>query len=107
LTNDEVLAVNQDSLGKQATVVSGEKDGDSYSTGVLAKEMDDGSRAAGLFNTREAPADITIKWADIGLKDNCAVRDLWRQKDLGTFDGQFTTRVPSHGVVLIRIRPAQ
>ena len=33
------------------------------------------------------------------------VRDLWRQKDLGAFEGQFEASVPRHGVVLVRLRP--
>ena len=32
-----------------------------------------------------------------------AVRDLWRQKDLGTFDGEFSTVVPRHGTVFVRV----
>jgi alpha-galactosidase len=41
------------------------------------------------------------------LKGPQQARDLWRQKDLGTFDGQYTAEVARHGVVLLRLRPAQ
>ena len=103
LTNDEVLAVNQDPLGKQATVVYQKEE-----TGVMAKEMEDGSKAAGLFNLADlGPQEITAKWSDLGIKGSYIVRDLWRQKDLGTFEGEFKSTVPEHGVVMIQLRKAK
>lgn len=98
LTNDEVLEVNQDPLGKQAGPVA--KDG--YLE-VWAKPMEDGSTAVGLFNRDETPKTVTAKWSDLGLSGTRRVRDLWRQKDLGTFEGQFEAEVPRHGVVLVRL----
>jgi alpha-galactosidase len=114
LSNDEVLEVNQDPLGRQARRVS-----DENGLQVWVKDMEDGSRAVGLFNvgTVEAkePADhfrweggatkrITVTAEQLGLKGPLVVRDLWRQKDLGTFTGSFSAEVPFHGVVLVRIR---
>jgi alpha-galactosidase len=98
LTNDEVIAVNQDSLGKQAARVSQEGEAE-----VWAKDMADGSKAVGLFNRGELPADVTVKWADLGLDGKQRVRDLWRQKDLGEVDGQFTIHVARHGAELILV----
>jgi len=98
LTNDEVIAVNQDPLGKQARRVSQQGDLE-----VWAKEMEDGSYAAGLFNRGRWKKDVTVRWVDLGLKGRHLVRDLWRQKDLGRFDAAFSEAVPRHGVVLIRI----
>jgi Alpha-galactosidase len=103
LTNDEVLEVNQDPLGKQATVVS-----HIDSCGVLAKDMEDGSKAAGLFNiTDSITRKLTVKWSELGIKGKYIVRDLWRQKDLGTFENEFSADVPPHGVVMIRLRKAK
>jgi alpha-galactosidase len=102
LTNDEVLDVDQDSLGKEATTVAG----DNISYSVYAKPLDDGSLAVGLFNRGPDAYTLTVKWSDLGLTGPQIVRDLWRQKDLGTFTDQFSTPVPSHGVVLVRIIPA-
>ena len=100
LTNDEVLDINQDALGKQATVVS-----KMDSCGVLAKELEDGSRAAGLFNlTDSITRKLTVRWSELGISGKYIVRDLWRQKDLGTFDNEFSADVPPHGVVMIRLR---
>jgi alpha-galactosidase len=99
LANDEVLGVNQDTLGKQATCVS--RIGDLR---VYAKDLADGSRAVGLFNSGSGEsATVTAKWADLNLTGKCAVRDLWRQKDLGIFEGEFTKPIPAHGAELVKI----
>jgi alpha-galactosidase len=93
LANDEVLAVNQDALGRQASrkVKTGE-------TEIWAKDMEDGSKAVGLFNRGEEEAEVKANWQDVGLSGDCMVRDLWRQKDLGKFSGSFTAHVSRHGV---------
>jgi alpha-galactosidase len=102
LTNDEVLAIDQDALGKQATSVA--RDGE---TVVYAKELADGSKAVGLFNRGRQPAKVVAKWSDVGVTGKQVVRDLWRQKDVGTFDGQYEATVPPHGVVLVKVRAAK
>jgi alpha-galactosidase len=98
LSNDEVLEVNQDALGKQAARIS--KIGE---TEVWAKKMADGSMAVGLFNRSEVPADVTANWSDLGLTGKHRVRDLWRQKDIGEFETAFTANVARHGVCLVRV----
>jgi alpha-galactosidase len=98
LSNDEVLDVDQDPLGRQASRVS--KEGPLE---VWAKDMENGSKAVGLFNCGYSAATVTAKWSDLGLTGKQKVRDLWRQKDLGTSNGEFTAKVPRHGVVLVGI----
>jgi len=98
LCNDEVLAVNQDPIGRQASRVA--QDGQSQ---VWAKVMEDGSKAVGLFNLSDQDTTVTAKWADLGLAGKQVVRDLWRQQDVGTVEGEFEAKVPRHGVVLVRI----
>jgi alpha-galactosidase len=100
LTNDEVLDINQDTLCRQATQVAGQGD-----LKVYAKPLDDGSVAVGLFNVGSSEATVTADWSDLKLIGARRVRDLWRQKDLGTFEGKFEAAVPSHGVVLIKVIP--
>jgi alpha-galactosidase len=102
LSNDEVLEINQDSLGKQATPVAAQGNRDVY-----AKPLEDGSWAVGLFNRSEAAATVAVKWTDLGVKGKQTVRDLWRQKNLGVFDGEFESMVPKHGVVLVRLFPVK
>lgn len=100
LTNDEVIAVDQDPLGKQATVLSNKDD-----IGVMAKDMEDGSKAAGLFNLSDkGTQQVVVQWSDLGIKGKYIVRDLWRQKDLGTFEGEFKADVNQHGVLMVQIR---
>lgn len=101
LTNDEVLEVNQDPLGKQARRVS-RKAGHE----VWSKPMADGSLAVGLFNRDEVEGRVEVDWKPLGIEGRQRVRDLWRQKDLGFFGTSFGAQVPRHGVVLLRIFPA-
>jgi alpha-galactosidase len=102
LTNDEVLDLDQDALGHQAWRVSQEGPLE-----VWMKDLEDGSRAVGLFNCGELSTPISVKWSDLGLTGKQTVRDLWRQKDIGQFEDAFSAPVPSHGVVLVKIRSAQ
>jgi alpha-galactosidase len=99
LTNDEVLAINQDALGKQALTVS--KNGDLR---VYAKDLEDGSKSVGLFNLGETNATVTANWSDLNLSGKLLVRDLWRQRDLGKFSGKFELNVAPHGAELVKIQ---
>ena len=99
LTNDEVLDIDQDPLCKQATMVGGTDD-----LPVYAKRLEDGSWAVGLFNLSGNESLATVQWNHLHLQGKQIVRDLWRQKDLGVFEGRFQAKVASHGVVLVRIR---
>ena len=101
LTNDEVIAVNQDALGKQATRVSS-----SGGLSVWAKDLEDGSKAVGLFNLGDREKDVAAAWASLGITGKRAVRDLWRHEDLGSFEDEVHARVAPHGVVLLRIAAA-
>lgn len=126
LTNDEVLAVNQDALGKQATLVG--EDGPKVTITrtdrrvtatqpaqtrqltqkqIWARELEDGSRVVGLFNFGDEPATVTANWSDLKISGPHLARDLWRQKDLGSSEGKFEATVAPHGVVLVRLIPAK
>jgi alpha-galactosidase len=98
LTNDEVLDVSQDELGRQAARIS--KQGSSE---VWAKDLADGSKAVGLFNLGEETTDVTVTWSDLGIVGKHQVRDLWRQLNLGKSADSFQASVPRHGVVLVKI----
>jgi alpha-galactosidase len=98
LTNDEVLDVNQDPLGQQAKRIS--KNG---SLEVWAKDLEDGSKAVGLFNRGPSEQTVQVSWSDLEIRGKQTVRDLWRQQNLGKFAEQFQTSVPRHGVVLVKI----
>jgi alpha-galactosidase len=72
---------------------------------VWAKDLEDGSKAVGLFNRNDTNTTVTAKWSDLGIHGPRMVRDLWRQQDLGKFGGQFQVPVPPHGVVLVKVLP--
>jgi len=98
LTNDEVLAVDQDPLGKQAVPVA--KSGDIQ---VWARNLEGGSKAVGAFNLGSQTAAYMLDPSAVGIKDAKAARDLWRQKNLQWTDGKLSLHVPAHGVVLLRL----
>jgi alpha-galactosidase len=102
LTNKEVIAVDQDSLGREGERVS--KSGDLE---IWSKQLRDGSRAIILLNRGSAEEQITATWENLGYPAHlrAAVRDLWQHKDLGTFTEKFSASVPSHAVVMVTIRP--
>jgi len=97
LTNDEVLAIDQDPLGKQAQQVIKK---DNYQ--VWVKELEDGNKAIGIFNLSDDYQNISFNWSEVGFFNKQKIRDLWRQKDLGIFENSFTTKVAPHGVTLIK-----
>jgi len=102
LCNSEVIDVNQDSLGKQAFIVR--KTADEF---ILEKPLEDGSVAVGLFNLTSLPRSISVDWKELGLKGQTTVRDLWRQRDLGSFSDSFSSQVPGHGVTMVRLATAR
>jgi len=100
LNNDDVIEVDQDILGRP-----GRRRAAADGLEVWARELADGSLAVSLFNRGEMPAAVTAHWADLGLTGAAVVRDLWRQQELGVFDGQFQTNVARHGVALLKVTP--
>jgi len=107
LTNKELIAVNQDPMGRQGFRVGKAFHGRRRAE-VWARPLEDGSIAVGLFNLGEMDARrMTVAWETIGLHDRrtCAVRDMIAGADLGEFTGQFSTRVAQHDVVAVRITP--
>jgi alpha-galactosidase len=102
LLNKEVIAVNQDPLGKQGVKVR-----DYGDLEVWSKVLKDGSRAVVLFNRSDREVNIGVLWTEIGYPDHlkARIRDLWQKKDLGLSSGAYATNVPSHGVVMLKIVP--
>jgi alpha-galactosidase len=120
LENDEVLAVDQDSLGKQATRVAeygqpvtiteirrgrSNRHRELEPFQIWARPLADGSHAVGLFNLSDKTAPVTVKWSELQITGKHEVRDLWRQKNLGEFEGSFSMPVGPHGAELVKIEP--
>ena len=102
LTNKEMIAVDQDPLGIQGHRVR--KDGEQE---IWSKQLSDGSRAVALLNRGASEQKMTANWTDIGYPESLSaeVRDIWEHKDLGKKTGSFSATVPSHGVVVIKVKP--
>jgi alpha-galactosidase len=102
LTNKEVIAVDQDPMGVQGHRVG--KHGDLE---VWSKQMHDGSRAVALLNRGSSESTIAVSWTELGYPESltAAVRDLWAHKDLGKQTGTYSAAVPSHGVVMLLVKP--
>jgi alpha-galactosidase len=114
LTNDEVIAVDQDPLVRPVKkIITPEGQ-------IWYKQLEDGSVAVGLFNVNpyeinwneqgkqaEQPETerLMLRFSDLGLRGTFKIRDLWRQQDIGLFTDQFSTPVAYHGVRLIRLIP--
>ncbi len=98
LTNDDVLDVNQDSLGRPAGRIA--ETGDAQ---LWARPLFDGTHAVGLVNLGSESQPVTVRWSQLGLSGSQPVRDLWQRKDLGRFAGGYTVSVPAHGTVLIKV----
>ncbi len=116
LTNDEVIEINQDPLGKPARLVKEEN-----GIQIWLKPLEDNSYVVGFFNIAyfgESPESY-FRWGDekainyhfdfskIGLQGKFKLRDLWRQKDIGVFSQSWQTEIKHHGVVLLKMSPAK
>ena len=116
LTNNEVIAVNQDPLAAPATKLLTDNGQ------IWYKKLYDGSYAVGFFqidpyfilwDQDEAEAiqmktyDFELALKQLGITGKVSVRDLWRQKDLGEYNGEFRTQVPYHGVSFVKITPVE
>jgi len=102
LGNPEVLAVNQDPLGKAAgrTLVHGR-------TEVWARPLADGRMAVGLFNRDVIAQPVSVKWSELGLSGTQPVRDLWLHRELGAKPNGLSLVVPRHGAVLLAVGAAK
>jgi alpha-galactosidase len=99
LENSEVIAVDQDPLGKQGHRISSDA-----ASAIWARPLVDGSQAVALFNGGEQSATVSVKWADLGWSGSLQVRDLWARADKGRVKDGFSSEVPAHGTVLIKVK---
>ena len=103
LTNKEVIAVNQDSLG-----IQGHKVRDDGNFEVWSKLLKDSSQAVILLNRSSSEMRMSVAWQEIGFENDALllVRDLWQHKDVGYFKDYYSAAVPSHDVVMLRVEKA-
>jgi alpha-galactosidase len=98
LMNPEVIAVDQDPLGKAAVRVS--QDGDLQ---IWARPLEGGAYAVGLFNLGSGHATVHADWSrDLKVEGKLKVRDLWKRKNAGSGPG-YSAMVPAHGAILLKV----
>ncbi len=100
LTNREVIAIDQDPLGKQAQRQW--KDGQGAE--VWTRPLANGDDALAIFNRGPRGRRISIQWSQAHLKGPFYARDLWRHRNLGRHASSFSAFVPAHGTVLLRLK---
>ncbi len=106
--NEEVIAVNQDRLGKPAVGLREERvpvdsDRPLRVRRIWAKPLTDNRYAAALFNLGESDDAVTLEFRDLGLSGKRRVRDVWARRDLGAFEERVTLSIPAHGAKLVRV----
>lgn len=112
LTNKEVIAVNQDSLGIQGFKYF-EKDG----LEIWFKPLMNDNWAVCFLNRSTKPIDINFQWNNHIVIDSLfnkeanfktsiyQIRDLWLKKEVGTTEKNFYAVLPSHDVIMLRLKP--
>jgi alpha-galactosidase len=98
LLNREVIAVDQDSLGKQGTMLSSKGDVE-----IWTKPLSNGGTAVGVFNRGDAPASIVLNEEQLHMTGSLIARDLWLHKAVAFDHGRYSATIPMHGVLMLRI----
>jgi alpha-galactosidase len=101
LTAPEVIAVDQDPLGKQGRRVLRTESSEAW-----VRELVEGSHAILLLNRGDAAARVEATWTDLGIARPSALRDLWERADLGVRAEGCDASLPARAVALLRASPA-
>jgi len=98
LTNKEVIAVDQDPLGKQGDRVSAVGP-----TEIWSKPLSNGAQAVALFNRSETEKSISFRPREIGFAKSFKLRDLWQGREVTATGDTYTATVPAYGAVLLKV----
>lgn len=123
LLNEEVLAVNQAygpgvgqcrlvaQMDNSSAVTGGLVNSSTITAQVFARNVGNGEVALALFNRMETGLEMEVNWEEVGipggLQQAVRIRDLWAKANIATRTHGFGTTVPAHGVVLLRLTPAE
>ncbi|MEO5961755.1 MAG: glycoside hydrolase family 27 protein [Opitutaceae bacterium] len=102
LTDKDVVAVDQDALGKQGFRALAEP---SKNIEVWFKELANKEWAVCILNTAGTRAELTVDWHFHFLRGTYTLRDLWAKQDVGDTTKPFTASIDSHDVKLLRLTP--
>ena len=102
LTNDEVLAVNQNSAkNKQMKAENGSI---VWTADVPGTE----DKYVAFFNINDAgTSEISVTPAELGITGNYTAKDLWSKEAKGSVAEKFTVSVEPHASVLVRFSKAK
>jgi alpha-galactosidase len=99
LANHELIAIDQDRLGKQAVQFSSRN-----GVEVWTKPLQDGGVAVGLFNRSETRQTAVVTWKELGRQGTPNVRDLWQHSEVTSVDDRYSGEIPAHGCVVLRVK---
>jgi len=100
LTNREVIAVDQDKVGKQGQRIW--KAGDQE---IWSRPLAGGAQAVAFFNRATEPATVSVKWTDLKITGKWKARDLWSHQNVAWPGSEYSVTIPAHGVVMLRLSP--
>ncbi len=98
LTNQELLAIDQDSLGRQ-----GKRVAQNGQTEAWARPLADGSVALALFNHGDQSAPVAVSWQQLGIDGPRRVRDVWWHENIGAANGRYVVFLTAHTSLLLRL----
>jgi len=99
LLNPEVIAIDQD-----PSVIMASKVQDNAGLQVWSKKLQaPGTQAVALVNATNAPATIAFTWTLIGLSIIHTIHDVWLYQDITPSGTSYSTTVPAHGTVILKI----
>lgn len=102
LTNKEVIAINQDPLGKQGYKIQDEGDFE-----IWMKPLVHDDKAICLLNRGAEAKDVEINWESLDLDNDYKIRDLWQRKELGNTCEKLEVTLPGHDVVMLRLKSVE
>lgn len=108
-SNEEVLAINQDPLGrpairlKETRVQSLTQSVPEHQSRVWVKPLEDGSLAVAFFNLAEHQDRIEINLSEMGIPRSAMVRNVWERRDIGRKEGLLGIEVDPHGAQLLKV----
>lgn len=97
LTNEEIIGVNQDALGKAASLIT-----TLDTIEVWKKELEDGSFAFGFLNLSNESTTAKIPFSALQLQGRYKIRNLWEKEDWGILENEFEITIPAHGIVMLQ-----
>jgi alpha-galactosidase len=104
LTDRDVLAINQDKLGKQGYRVLAEP---SANLEIWVRELENKEWAVALLNTAQTAQELTADWKYFHwfLHGTYDITDVWTKQPAGDTTTPYTARVESHDIALLRLKP--